>query len=122
VISGDLMLQFWLPANIISIDGELSEAYNFKSSTRVGTTVRLGATLSLPLLPFYVRGAVPIKCEGEGPAFAGLRAGIGTNIGLPIAKLYIEADADFPLFGGSGTPDAFTRQDISLGAGVAFRF
>jgi hypothetical protein len=123
-VTFDVMGQFWLPGPLgfLSLDLEVGEAYNFKSSTRVGTTVRPGATLSLPLLPFYIRGAVPIKCEGEGPTIAGLRAGVGTYIGVPIVKLYLEADADFPLFGSSGAPDAFNRQDISVGGGLAFRF
>jgi hypothetical protein len=124
VVTGDLMLQYWLPANIVSLDAEIAEAYDFKAGNRVGTTFRPGITISPPVLPIYLRGAIPIDFEGPNnrPTIAGLRLGVGTNIGLPVAKLYIEADADFPLFGGTGAPSAFSQQNLSLGAGVAFRF
>lgn len=124
VVTGDLMLSYWLPANLISLDAELAQAYDFKASQRLYTTFRPGLTISPPLLPVYVRGAIPISFNGPGsaPSIAGLRLGVGTNIGLPFAKLYIEGDADFPLFGGTNAPSAFSRQDLSLGAGLAFRF
>ncbi len=123
-ITGDLMLQYWLPANIISLDAEIAEAYDFKAGQRLYTTFRPGITINPPVIPFYVRGAIPISFNGptNAPSIAGLRLGVGTTIGLPIAKIYIEGDADFPLFGGSGAPNAFSRQDLSLGAGVALRF
>ncbi len=124
IITGDLMLQYWLPADIISLDAEIAEAYDFKAGHRVGTTFRPGITVSPPVLPVYVRGAIPIDFEGPNnhPTVAGLRLGVGTTIGLPIAKIYLEGDVDFPLFGGTGAPNAFSQQNLSLGAGVAFRF
>lgn len=123
-ITFDIMGQFWLPGplDFLELNLEVGEGWNFKSDTRVGTTVRPGATLNLPFLPFYIRGAIPIKCEGEGPTIVGMRAGLGTYIGIKIVKLYLEADADFPWGGGSGAPDAFKRQDISVGGGLALRF
>jgi hypothetical protein len=121
-VTFEVMASYWLPANFLSLDLEVGEGWDFKGNNRVGTIVRPGATLSLPILPFYIRGAIPIKCEGEGPTIVGLRAGLGTYIGVPLIKLYLEADADFPFGGGSGAPDAFKRQDISVGGGVALRF
>ena len=124
VITGDLMLQYWLPADLISIDAEIAEAYDFKAGHHVATTFRPGITINPPVIPFYVRGAIPIAFNGynSAPSIAGLRLGVGTTIGLPIAKIYIEGDVDFPLFGGTGAPSAFSQQNLSLGAGVAFRF
>lgn len=124
VITGDLMLQYWLPADIISLDAEIAEAYDFKAGRHVATTFRPGITINPPVIPFYVRGAIPISFNGynNAPTIAGLRLGLGTTIGLPVAKIYLEADADFPLFGGTNAPNAFSQQNLSLGAGVAFRF
>ena len=123
-VTGDLMLQYWLPANIISLDAEIAEAYDFKAGHHTTTIFRPGITISPPVLPIYLRGAIPISFNGyqDAPSVAGLRLGVGTNIGLPFAKVYIEGDADFPLFGGTNAPGAFSRQDFSLGAGLAFRF
>ena len=124
-LTGNLMLQFWLPADVVSIDAEIAQAYDFKAGHRGSTTFRPGLTISPPLFPLYARAAIPIDFNGYDnlhPTIAGLRVGLGTNIGLPMAKVYIEGDADFPLFGGTGAPDAFSRQNLSLGAGVAFRF
>jgi len=45
-------------------------------------------------------------------------AAIGTLFGPPVAKLYLELAADFPLGGGSGSPDFFSQQTISVGAGL----
>lgn len=123
VVTGDLMLSYWLPANVVSIDAEIAQAYDFKASQRLYTTFRPGITVSPPLLPIYVRGAVPISFNGpnNAPSVAGLRLGVGTNFGLPFAKLYLEGDADFPLFGGTNAPSAFSQQAFSIGAGLAFR-
>lgn len=119
------MLSYWLPGDILSIDGELSEAILLNPpngvSARQGTTFRVGATLSPPVLPIYLRAAIPLHFE-PSPFLAGLRLGAGLTFPLVLFKIYLEADADFPLAGGTGAPNAFSSQDISLGAGVAFRF
>jgi len=114
------MLGFYvLP--FLSIDGELAEAFRVNppagQDSRIGTTFRLGATLEPPLLPFYLRAAVPLHLE-PSPFVASMRAAIGTLFGPPVAKLYLELAADFPLGGGSGAPDFFSTQTISVGAGL----
>jgi hypothetical protein len=45
-----------------------------------------------------------------------MRAAIGTTIGPPLAKLYLELGADFPL-GGAGH-DFFDQQTVYVGAGL----
>ncbi|MFL5309989.1 MAG: hypothetical protein ACJ79H_05985 [Myxococcales bacterium] len=112
------MLGFYvLP--VLSIDAELAEAFRVNppagQDSRIGTTFRLGATFEPPLLPFYVRAAVPLHLE-PGDFFASMRAAIGTVIGPPVAKLYLELAADFPL--GGGGRDFFSQQTISVGAGL----
>jgi len=108
------MLGFYvLP--VLSIDGEIAEAFQTNPSERLGTTFRLGATFEPPLVPFYLRAAVPLHLE-PGSFFASMRAAIGTLIGPPVAKLYLELAADFPL-GGAGH-SFFDQQTISVGAGL----
>jgi hypothetical protein len=114
------MLGFYvLP--FLSIDAELAEAFRVNppagQDSRIGTTFRLGATFEPPLLPFYLRAAVPLHLE-PSPVFASMRAAIGTLLGPPVAKLYLELAADFPLGGGSGSPSFFSQQTISVGAGL----
>jgi hypothetical protein len=87
----------------------------YGQDSRIGTTFRLGATLDPPLLPFYLRAAVPLHLE-PGDFFASMRAAIGTTIGPPLAKLYLELGADFPL-GGAGH-DFFDQQTVYVGAGL----
>ena len=123
--SANLMLSY-SPISILSFDGELSEKFKTNpaptESSRQGTTVRLGITLSPPILPIYLRAAVPLHLE-PSPFFAGARLGVGlTLLSLVVAKIYLEGDADFPLFGGTNSPSAFSAQDFSLGAGVALIF
>ena len=107
---------------VLSIDGELAEEFRVNppagQDSRVGTTFRLGATFEPPLLPFYLRAAVPLHLE-PSPFVASMRAAIGTLIGPPVAKLYLELAADFPLgIGGTGAPNFFSQQTISVGAGL----
>jgi len=114
------MLGFYvLPS--LSIDGELAEAFRVNpgpnQDSRIGTTFRLGATFEPPVLPFYLRAAVPLHLE-PSPFVASMRAAIGTLIGPPVAKLYLELAADFPLGGGTNAPDFFSQQTISVGAGL----
>jgi hypothetical protein len=104
---------------VLSIDAEIAEAFRVNppagQDSRIGTTFRLGATFEPPLLPFYVRAAVPLHLE-PGDFFASMRAAIGTLFGPPVAKLYIELAADFPL--GGGGHDFFDQQTVSVGAGL----
>jgi hypothetical protein len=115
------MLGFYVLPGILSIDGEIAEGFRVNPppgvSSRIGTTFRLGATLSPPVIPFYVRAAVPLHLE-PGDFFASMRAAIGTTIGPPVAKLYLELAADFPL---SGAGHSFgDTQTFSAGAGIQF--
>ena len=115
------MLGFYVLPGILSIDGEVAEAFRVNppagQSSRIGTTFRLGATLSPPVIPFYIRAAVPLHLE-PGDFFASMRAAIGTTIGPPVAKLYLELAADFPL---SGAGHSFGDvQTFSAGAGIQF--
>ena len=119
-LEGNLMLSYWM-GDALSLDGEISELYNFKTSTRVGTTFRVGVTFNPPVVPLYFRAAIPIHLE-PSPFYSGLRAGVGTTFSFVLAKVYLELDADFPLFGGTGAPGAFSTQSISLGSGVQFKF
>jgi hypothetical protein len=112
------MLGFYvLP--VLSIDAELAEAFRVNpppgQDSRIGTTFRLGATFEPPLLPFYLRAAIPLHLE-PGDFFASMRAAIGTTFGPPVAKLYLELAADFPL--GGGGHSFFDRQTLSAGAGL----
>jgi len=96
----------------LSLDAELAQTF-IKNSSNL-TTVRLGATLEPPVLPFYVRAAIPIQVSD--PVFTSMRAGIGTTFGVPVAKIYLEFDADFPL---SGNGHSFgDQQTFSLGGGL----
>ena len=123
--SANVMISYITPGSIIAFDLELSEAFRINppagQDMRQGTTLWPGITLSPPVIPIYVRAAVPFHLE-PSPFLAGLRVGAGLTGNLLVLKLYLEADADFPLFGGTGAPDAFSQQNISLGAGVSFQF
>ena len=112
------MLGFYvLP--VLSIDAEIAEAFRVNpppgQDSRIGTTFRLGATFEPPLLPFYVRAAIPLHLE-PGDFFASMRGAIGMLFGPPVAKLYLELAADFPL--GGGGHSFFDQQTFSVGAGL----
>ena len=131
-LAADLMLSYWTPGSIVSFDLELSEQFYLSSpagaSGRIGTVIRPGVRISPPVIPIYVRGALPINVEtatGERELLD-LRLGVGFNIPLLLFGLYIEADADFPLSSktvGTGSRiTAFNRQAIFLSGGLDFRF
>ena len=55
------------------------------------------------------------------------RLGVGLNIPLLLFKVYLEADADFPLTsktrsGGGSNISAFNYQAFYVGGGLDFRF
>ncbi len=127
-LAADVMLSYWLPGSILSLDGELSESFQLNppagQDARTGTTFRVGATFSPPVLPIYIRAALPLHLE-PSPFVTSLRVGAGLTLPLVLFKIYIEGDADFPLFSSSvngQTIGAFSQQDISLGAGLQFKF
>ena len=120
-LAGDLMLSYWTPGSIVSFDLEFSEQFYLSSpsgqSGRIGTVIRPGIRISPPVIPIYIRGALPINVETATGGF---------NIPLVLFKIYIEADVDFPLssktVGGGSQISAFNRQSIWLTSGLDFRF
>jgi len=137
LVSPNLMVGFTTPLDILSIDLEVSEQFltnpgnraDLSQASRQGTTLRPGITLSAPLIPIYARAAIPIHIE-PSPVQTYARVGAGLAFNFVAASVYIEADADFPLAGGSTTingvtvsaPDAFSQQIFSAGAGLQFLF
>jgi len=128
--AGDIMLSYWTPGSIVSFDLELAEEFYFStpagSNTRIGTVIRPGVRISPPVIPFYIRAALPLNVENNGfdRALLDLRVGAGINIPLGVAKLYLEANADFPLSSkdtGTISTSAFSSQAFWLGAGLDFR-
>jgi hypothetical protein len=123
----------YAPIDLISIDVEVSERFWTNApagqNSRQGTDVRVGVTIEPPVLPIYLVANVPVHSE-PSPFAYGVRAGAGLTFNLLIARLYLEGLVDFPLGGSSTTngavtisaPDAFSRQTVSVGGGVQFRF
>ena len=128
-LAGDVMLSYWLPAQIVAIDLEVAEQFFLSkpagvTDARIGTVLRPGVRFSPPVIPIYLRGAIPINVEtanGSRETFD-LRLGAGINIPLVLFKIYVEADADFPLGGGTNAPSAFSQWALQLNAGLDFRF
>ncbi len=118
----DLMLSAY-PSSLLGFDVELREGFAGTGSSafshRTGTSVGPGITLSPPLLPVYVRAALPIHIE-PGDVTFGLRAAAGLSFNLVVLSIYVEGAADFPLAGNNVTP--FNTQQFSAGAGVWFKF
>ena len=143
-VGGDVMLSWWLPTSLIALDAEVSEQFFLNkpagtNSGRIGTILRPGVRVSPPILPFYVRGAIPINVDKNYKSIQSiecvlstgcarttetfdLRLGAGITIPLVLLKVYIEADADFPLGGGSNAPSAFSNWALLLNGGIDFRF
>ncbi len=130
-LGADVMLSWWLPTSLLSLDLELGEAFILNppggASKRMGTVLRPGVRISPPILPIYIRGAIPINVESPSPydvgrGTYGLRLGAGITIPLILFKVYIEGDADFPLGGGTAAPSAFSNWDLVLNGGLDFRF
>lgn len=122
----DVMGSYVVIPHTLSIDLELGEAVLLSSDvdkdtpTRRGTVVRPGVGYSPSHeLPIYLAAMLPIHLE-KAPVVLGFRAGVGVDFHLPFAKLFVEADLDLPLAGGSGAPDAFKTQTLSLATGLLF--
>jgi hypothetical protein len=124
----DLMLSYWTPGSILSIDLELGEQWVTKDApngARLGTVLRPGIRLIPPAFPLYFRAAVPINIEqptGYSRETYDLRLGTGFNIPLILFKIYLEGDVDFPLGGGDNAPSAFSTWAFRLCAGLDFHF
>lgn len=130
-LGADVMLSYWLPSQILSLDLEVSEQFLLNppgtAGKRTGTVLRPGIRLSPPVLPLYLRGAIPINVESPAPydvgrGTYGLLLGAGITIPLVLFKVYLEADANFPLGGGTNAPDAFSNWNLALAGGLDFRF
>jgi hypothetical protein len=124
--AANVMISYWLPTSILVFDLELAEQFlaSGPASGRVGTVLRPGVRLSLPILPVYLRGAIPINVETanlDRETFD-LRLGAGVNIPLALFKIYLEADADFSLGGGSHAPSPFQNWNILVSSGLDYRF
>lgn len=127
----DAMLSYWAPGGILSLDLEVAEQFTANPppgfGSRLGTVLRPGIRLSPPVLPLYLRAAIPIIVEAPAPwdsgrGTYGLRLGAGLTIPLILFKIYIEGDADFPLGGGTNAPNAFSNWNLVLNGGLDFRF
>src|SRR5207244_3649562 len=107
-------------------EAEVSESLLVRSRVeetpkRTGTTFRIGAAFNLAHAPLPVYGTVMFPFHLEpSPFLFGVRFGLGTSFHLPIpqARLFVEADLDFPIAGGTGTPSAFNAQTLVLAAGI----
>ncbi len=130
-LGADVMLSYWTPGELLAIDLELGEAFylnppgNF--SKRIGTVLRPGIRLSPPILPLYLRAAIPINIEApnvyDNGRTYGLRLGAGITIPLVLFKVYLEGDFDTPLGGGNaGSPGAFDTWSFLVNGGLDFRF
>lgn len=125
----DAMISYWIPTSLLSIDAELGEQWIFKNpNQRIGTVFRPGIRLSPPILPIYVRGAIPINIETANCPSGitcrekvDLRLGAGITIPLILFKVYIEADVDTPISSG-GYASAFQSWNFLLNGGLDFRF
>ena len=126
-LAGDFMLSYWTPGEILSLDAEISEQFYANApagaSGRIGTVFRPGIRLSPPLLPLYVRAAVPINFETATGSRekADLRLGVGLTLPLVLFKIYLEGDADFPI-SSQGSVSAFNSYAFWLSGGLDFRF
>jgi len=130
-LGADVMLSYWTPGSLLAVDLELGEAFVLNppgtAGKRLGTVLRPGIRLSPPVLPIYLRGAIPINVEAPSPydqgrGTFGLRLGAGITIPLILFKIYFEGDADFPLAGGTNAPSAFSNWNLVLNGGLDFRF
>lgn len=128
-LSGDVMLSYWTPGSLLSVDLELAEQFYLSTptggSSRIGTVFRPGVRLSPPVLPLYVRAALPINVESPNANSRetyDLRLGAGLTFPLVLFKIYIEADADFPLGGGTYPVAAKADWQLWLTGGLDFRF
>ena len=130
-LGADVMLSYWTPGSLLSLDLELGEAFLLNppgsGSKRLGTILRPGVRFAPPILPVYVRAAIPISLEApveyDAGRTYGLRLGAGITIPLILFKVYLEGDFDTPLGGGNvGAPKAFDTWSFLLNGGLDFRF
>jgi hypothetical protein len=126
-VAVNVMLSYWMPTSLVALDLELSEQFRGSgpSSGRIGTVLRPGVRLNPPVLPIYLRGAIPINIEtasGFSRETFDLRLGAGLTFPLVLFHIFLEGDVDFPLGGGTNPPSAFSSWQFLLSAGLDFRF
>ena len=131
-VGGELMLSWWSPLQIFSIDLEIAEQLYLNTpncpagiscGSRIGTVFRPGVRFQPPVLPIYLRAAVPINFEQPDPykrETVDLRLGAGIRI--PVIGIFVEGDVDTPIAGGTNPPSAFSEWSFDLTAGVDWRF
>ena len=111
-LAGDLMLSYWTPGSIVSFDLEFSEQFYLSSpsgqSGRIGTVIRPGIRISPPVIPIYIRGALPINVE--------------TAEGLSQKEIAGSLVISSKTVAGGSQISAFNRQSIWLTSGLDFRF
>ena len=115
------LLSYYPPGGIVGFDIEVLEgfAHTGDNYRRLGTAIGPGITVSPPVIPIYLRASLPIHLEPDD-VFFGVRAAAGLSLNLAVLSLYLEGAVDFPLAGTNN--DAFSRQTLSLGGGVWFKF
>ena len=136
-LGANLMLSYWTPGSIVSFDVEIGEKFLLNPPSdpvtgkaygkRLGTVLRPGIRVSPPIIPVYLRAAVPLNIEQPSPydngrGTYGLLAGAGITIPLVLFKVYVEGDLDFPLGGGVNAPSAFSNWGLVLNGGLDFQF
>ena len=115
------------PSDFIALGAELKIGFASTSNrTRTGTSIGPNITINIPVLPLYVRGALPIKFEPEGVGI-GLRLAAGFKLNLPVIGFYLELFGDMPIVGKNQTdafadsPAAFSYQRLGAGLGIELR-
>ncbi len=110
----------YYPIGLVGLGVEFREGFAATGTgySRTGTNVGPNVTLDLGPLPVFVRGALPIHFE-PGDVTWNLRLAGGLKIGIPLASLYLEATADFPMVGSNVS--FFGQQQFGFGAGLWFK-
>jgi hypothetical protein len=128
-LAADLMLSYWTPGSILSLDLEGSRQFYASppngASGGIAWVLRPGVRLAIPVLPIYARAALPIILDSGSVQreTLDLRLGVGMNLNLVAFKIYLEADADFPLSSNStANISAFNAYSVWLASGLDFQF
>jgi len=113
------------PSDLIAfgLEGQVNFVSTNNHYTRTGTSIGPEVMLNIPVLPIYLRAALPIRIEPSFPEF-GLRVAAGFKINIPFVGIYVEGVADMPFVGkdtSGNTQSVFARQVLSAGAGIEIR-
>jgi hypothetical protein len=127
-LSADVMLSYWAPGSIISFDAEFAREFYASppsgASGGISWVFRPGIRLSPPVLPIYFRAALPLNIDNTNPReTVDLRLGVGLTFPLVLFKIFLEADADFPISSESSRNiSAFNAYSVWIASGVDFKF